>query len=91
MLSLIKCSALTVFKKYRDGTSLVVQWLRIRLSMQGTQVQSLIREGPTCHGATEPVPNYRAHVLQLLKPVCLEPMLRKRSHCKEKPTHLSEE
>ena len=37
------------------GTSLVVQWLRIRLPMQGTQVQALVREDPTCHGATKPV------------------------------------
>ena len=29
------------------GTSLVVQWLRLRFPMQGTQVQSLVRElGP---------------------------------------------
>ena len=26
------------------GTSLVVQWLRIHLPMQGTQVRSLVRE-----------------------------------------------
>ena len=38
-----------------EGTSLVVQWLRIRLPMQGTRVRSLVREGPTCHGATKPV------------------------------------
>ena len=37
------------------GTSLVVQWLRIRLPMQGTQVRALVREDPTCHGATKPV------------------------------------
>ena len=37
------------------GTSLVVQWLRIHLPMQGTWVQSLVREDPTCHGATKPV------------------------------------
>ncbi|KAJ8776608.1 hypothetical protein J1605_015197 [Eschrichtius robustus] len=35
------------------GTSLVVQWLGIHLSMQGTQVRALVREGPTCHGATK--------------------------------------
>ena len=29
------------------------QWLRIRLSMQGTWVQSLVWENPTCHGATK--------------------------------------
>ena len=37
------------------GTSLVVQWLRIRLSMQGTWVQALVWEDPTCRGATKPV------------------------------------
>ena len=39
----------------RSGTSLVVQWLRIQLPIQGTQVRSLVREDPTCHGATRPV------------------------------------
>ena len=34
------------------GTSLVVQWLRIHLSMQGTQVQTLLQDDPMCHGAT---------------------------------------
>ena len=34
------------------GTSLVAQWLRIRLPMQGTWVQSLVWEDPTCRGAT---------------------------------------
>ena len=37
------------------GASLVVQWLRIRLPMQGTQVRGLVREDPTCCGATKPV------------------------------------
>ena len=36
-------------------TSLVAQWLRIRLPMQGTQVRALAWEGPTCRGATKPV------------------------------------
>ena len=36
------------------GTSLVVQWLRIRLPMQGTQVRALVRKDPTCCGATKP-------------------------------------
>ena len=36
-------------------TSLVAQWLRIHLPMQGTRVQSLVQEDPTCHGATKPV------------------------------------
>ena len=59
----------------------MVQWKRICLLMQETWVQSLIREDPTCCGATklichnywacalEPAShNYWAHVLQLLKP-----------------------
>ena len=33
--------------------SLVAQWLRIRLPMQGTQVQALVREDPTCRGVTK--------------------------------------
>ena len=36
-------------------TSLVVQWLRIHLWMQRTQVQSPVWEDPTCHGATKPL------------------------------------
>ena len=36
------------------GTSLVAQWLRICLPMQGTQVLSLLQEGSTCHAATKP-------------------------------------
>ena len=35
--------------------SLVVQWLRIRLPMQGTRVQALVWEDTTCRGATRPV------------------------------------
>ena len=42
-------------KSKRDETSLVVQWLRIRLPVQGTQVRALVREDPTCRGATKPV------------------------------------
>ena len=82
-------------------TSLVVQWLRIRLPMQGTRVRALVREDPTCRGATKPMchyywacalepvsHNYWDHMPQLLKPVCLESVLRsKRSHCNEKPVH----
>ena len=42
-------------QKWFVGTSLVAQWLRIHLPMQGTQVQALVREDPTCCGATKPV------------------------------------
>ena len=35
--------------------SLVAQWLRIRLPMQGTRVRALVREDPSCRGATKPM------------------------------------
>ena len=85
--------------------SLVAQWLRICLPMQGTWVRALVWEDPTCCRATKPVShnywacaleltcrNYWARVPQLLKPALLEPVLRnKRSHCNEKPAHRNEE
>ena len=46
------------FKDYQEmslGASLVAQWLRVCLPMQGTRVQALVWEDPTCHGATRPV------------------------------------
>ena len=75
------------------GASLVAQWLRIRLPMQGTWVWALVRSEPTCGGATKPMHHsYWAHVPQLLKPTHLEPMLRnKKSHYSEKPAHHNEE
>ena len=89
--------------RWMDRTSLVAQWLRIRLPMQGTQVRALVWEDPTGRGAAKPVyhnywacalqpvsHNYWAHMPQLLKPVCLEPVLcNKRSHRNEKPMHHS--
>ena len=76
------------------GTSLIAQWLIIRLLTQGTWVPSLVWEDPTCCGAPKPVShnywvcalesasrNYWAHMPQLLKPERLEPVL----HNKEKP------
>ena len=35
--------------------SLVAQWLRICLLMQGTRVRALVGEDPTCHGASRPM------------------------------------
>ena len=67
-----------IFRVYKKipGTSLVVQWLRIHLPMQGTRVQALVREDPTCRGAAKPAShNYWAGVPQLLQPTCLEPVL----------------
>ena len=39
----------------QKGASLVAQWLRICLPVQGTQVRALVWEDPTCHEATGPV------------------------------------
>ena len=40
-------------KTWLKGTSLVVQWLRMHLPMQGTRVQALVQEDPTCCGVTK--------------------------------------
>ena len=74
-------SQISCFKILGHGTSLVAQWLRIRLPMQGTRVRALVQEDPTCRGASKPVHhnywacavepashNYWAHVPQLLSP-----------------------
>ena len=90
LLLSLSCFMSTMQIKYEYKTTiwdfLVVQWLRIRLPMQGTQVRSLVREDPTCHEATKPVcysywawaleatnHNYWAHTPQLLKPRHLTP------------------
>ena len=38
----------------KERASLVAQWLRIRLPMQGTRVRALVQEEPTCRRATKP-------------------------------------
>ena len=71
-------------------TPLVVKWLRIHLPMQGTWVQSLVREDSTCHWAAKPVcPSCWAPVLQLLKSVRMDLCSALRGHCREKPAHCS--
>ena len=42
-------------KKSEWGASLVAQWLRVCLLMQGTRVRALAWEDPTCRGAAGPV------------------------------------
>ena len=42
-------------KQLGGGASLVAQWLRVCLPMQGTRVRALVWEDPTCRGATRPV------------------------------------
>ena len=50
--------------------------MRVCLPVQGTWVQSLVREDATCLRAATPVShNYEVHMLQVLKPECLEPGL----------------
>ena len=44
-----------LYQNHVKGTSLVAQWLRIRLPMQGTRVRALAQEDPTCREATKPV------------------------------------
>ena len=68
-----------------EGASLVAQWLRICLLMQGTQVRALVWEDPTCRRATRPM----SHTAE---PARLEPVLRnKRGHDSERPAHRDEE
>ena len=45
-----------------SGASLVVQWLRVHQPMQGTQVQSLVQEDPTCCWSVKLVLHDWAHV-----------------------------
>ena len=45
----------TFISKVENGASLVAQWLRICLLMQGTRVRALVWEDPTCRGAAGPM------------------------------------
>ena len=49
------CHLGTIAVKKLEWASLVAQWLRIHLPMQGTWVRALVWEDPTCRGATKPV------------------------------------
>ena len=50
-----KESLIATNKKKQSGASLVVQWLRICLPVQGTRVRPLVWEDPTCRGAAKPM------------------------------------
>ena len=54
-ISLMNIDAKILNKILTNRASLVAQWLRIHLPMQGTWVRALVWEDPTCHGATRPV------------------------------------
>ena len=45
----------TPIRKEDLGASLVVEWIRIHLPTQGTQVRSLDGEDFICHGAIKPM------------------------------------
>ena len=50
------------------------QWLGIRLAIQGTLVESLVREDPTCHGATKTVHHNICACAQSPQATATEPM-----------------
>ena len=54
-LTVLDIICLLMHCKTKLGASLVAQWLRICLPMQGTRVRALVWEDPTCRGATNPV------------------------------------
>ena len=68
---------MATMKKSKTRTSLVVQWMRICLPRQETQVRSLVREDSTCRRATkacstttEPVRHERRRHSEKLEPCC---------------------
>ena len=68
-------------KIVKNGASLMVQWLRIHLTMLGTLVWYLVWEDPKCRGATKPA----CHKWWSPR---LEPVLcNRRSHRNEKLVH----
>ena len=71
----------------------MVHGVRIRLSMQGTQVRFLVQEDSTCYRATKPLHHiFCARALWLPKHTSLEPVLsNRRSHYNQKPTHSKEQ
>ena len=44
-----------VLKRFKSRASLVAQWLKIRLPVQGTRVRALVGGDLTCCGATKPM------------------------------------
>ena len=77
--SLLHCLSVVLINKAKQffcliiiiRASLVAQWLRICLPMQGTRVRALVQEDPTCHGATKPMHhNYWARALEPVSHNC---------------------
>ena len=77
-----------VVKNPPAGTSLVAQWFRIRLPMQGTWVRVPVREDPTCRGATKFVRhNHWACALEPASHNYWDREPRARAPQQEKPPH----
>ena len=67
-------------------TSLVVQWLRIHLPVEGTQVRSLVQEDPTSWGPTKPMHhNYWSMCAQSLCPATGEATTVRSPHTPQRP------
>ena len=98
--SILECCFKITIQDFPGGTV-----LGVRLPMQGTWVQALVRDDPTCHRATKPMRhnywactvelashNYWTRVPLLLKPTRLGPVLcNGRGHRGERPAHGSKE
>ena len=81
MVGIRTTSGKLMWKCFKTGywISLVLQWLRICLPVQGTQVRSLVQAVPHAVGQLGLEPH-------LWSPrACLDPVLHRRSHGKEKP------
>ena len=74
-------------EKHKKWTSWVVQWLRIRLPMQGLWVQSLVQEDPTFMATKSMCHNSWGHIVESISTTREAPAMRslhtttKSSHC----------
>ena len=86
------CHRTVHLQMVKTWPSPAIRWMGVHLLTQGIRVRSLVPEDSTCHRATMPMcHNYWAHVLQLSKPVHLEPVLYRRSQGNETPHALQPE
>ena len=72
--------------KQNVGTSLVVQWIRICLPVQGTGVRSLYGKIPLATDHLSPCTTTTESTLQSLGASTTEALVPQRSHCNERPT-----
>ena len=70
----------------REGADFQVQWLRIHLPVEGTQVRSLVQEDPTSWGPTKPMHhNYWSMCTQSLCPATGEATTVRSPHNPQRP------